>query len=91
VTQALWQSPEENVWIPDIGIRSYEVEVDPEMLEMQDICLGKLLTGSGNSPRESTVLQSTKLKGVGHQTWKNRVWSLSSWFSILLCFNISSL
>ena len=65
---------------------------DPKMLEMPepwDTCPGKLLTGSGMSPREGIVLQSTKLKGVGHQTWKHRVWNLSSWFSFL--FSISSL
>lgn len=30
-----------------------------------DTCQGKLLTGSGNSPREKSVLQKTKIKGVG--------------------------
>jgi hypothetical protein len=43
---------------------------DPEILEMPDLCdtcWGELLTGSGTSPREGSVLQSitsTKLKGV---------------------------
>ena len=49
----------------------------------QDTCWGKLLTGSGTSPRQRIVLQSTKLKGVGHQTWRCRVWSLPSWFLAL--------
>ena len=36
-----------------------------EMPELWDTCGGELLTGSGTSPRERSVLQSTKLKGVG--------------------------
>lgn len=36
-----------------------------EMPEPWDTCQGKLLTGKGTSPRERSVLQSTKLKGVG--------------------------
>ena len=68
VTQALWRSQEDHVWIPDIGTRSCEVEValeTPKMLEMPelwDTCQGKLLTGNGTSPRERSLLQSTKLK-----------------------------
>jgi hypothetical protein len=40
---------------------------DSKILEIpdpEDIWQGKLLTGSGTSPRERSVLQSTKLKGV---------------------------
>ena len=36
-----------------------------EMSESRDTCQGELLTGSGTNPRERSVLQSTKLKGVG--------------------------
>jgi len=39
----------------------------PEILKMPelwDTCQGELLRGSGTSPRERSVLQSTKLKGV---------------------------
>ena len=36
-----------------------------EMPDPRDSCQGKLLTGSQTSPRERSVLQSTKLKGVG--------------------------
>ena len=36
-----------------------------EMPESYDTCQGKLITGSGNSPRKRSVLQSIKLKGVG--------------------------
>ena len=37
-----------------------------EMPESWDTCQGELLTGSGTSPRERSVLQSTKeVKGVG--------------------------
>lgn len=36
-----------------------------EMPESWDTCWGELLTGSGTSPRERSVLLSTKLKGVG--------------------------
>ena len=38
------------------------------MLEMpapRDTCREELLTGSGTSPRERSVLRSMKLKGVG--------------------------
>ena len=35
------------------------------MPELWDTCGAELLTGSGASPRETSVLQSTKLKGVG--------------------------
>jgi hypothetical protein len=35
------------------------------MLEPRDTYQGKLLTGSRTSPRESSVLQSTALKGDG--------------------------
>jgi hypothetical protein len=54
-----------------------------------------MITKHGNtcqgSPRERSVLQSTKMKGAGdmksalHQTWRCSVWSLHSWFSVLLC------
>jgi hypothetical protein len=33
--------------------------------DLWDSCQGSLLTGSGSSPRERNVWQSTKLKGVG--------------------------
>ena len=36
-----------------------------EMPESWGTCQGELLTGSGTSPRERSVLQSTKLKGIG--------------------------
>ena len=36
-----------------------------ETTEPWDSCQGKLLTDTGTSPRERSVLQSTKLKGVG--------------------------
>lgn len=36
-----------------------------EIPEPGDTCPGKLPTGSGNSPRERSVLQSTKQKAVG--------------------------
>lgn len=49
-----------------------------EMPELWDKCGGKLSTGSGTSPRERIVLESTKLKGVRYQTWRNRVWRLPS-------------
>ena len=32
---------------------------------MWDICQGKLLTGCRTKPRERSLLQSTKMKGVG--------------------------
>ena len=48
--------------------------------EPWDTFWGKLITGSGTSPRERIVLQSTKLKGVGHQTWRCRAWSFPSCF-----------
>jgi hypothetical protein len=35
------------------------------MSEPWDTCQGKLLRGSGTSQRKRSVLQSTKLKGVG--------------------------
>ena len=35
-----------------------------EMPELWDTCQGELLTGSGISPRERSMLQSTKVKGV---------------------------
>ena len=38
------------------------VKLKPEL--PWDSCPGKLLTGSGTSPGERNVLQSTKLKGV---------------------------
>jgi hypothetical protein len=36
------------------------------------------------------LLQSTKQKGPGHQTWRYRVGSLSIWFLVLLRTSISS-
>jgi hypothetical protein len=36
-----------------------------EIPELWDTCQGKLLTGNGTSPRARSVLQSTKMKGVG--------------------------
>jgi hypothetical protein len=42
-----------------------------------------------NQAKKKNCVQSTKLKGVGYQIC--RVWSLPSWFSILLWFTISSL
>ena len=35
------------------------------MPEPGDTCQGELLTGSGTSPSQRSVLQSTKLKGIG--------------------------
>ena len=35
-----------------------------KMTEPWDTCQGKLLIESGTSPRERSVLQSTKMKGV---------------------------
>jgi hypothetical protein len=35
------------------------------MPEQWDTCRQKLLTRSENNPKERTVLQSTKLKGIG--------------------------
>ena len=37
-----------------------------EMPESLDTCQGELLTGSGTNPRDSSMLQLTKLKGVGN-------------------------
>jgi hypothetical protein len=60
---------------------------DPKMLEKPEpraTCGGKL-TGSGNRPRERSVCnQSSDLKGVEHQTWRYRVWSLPTLFLILV-------
>lgn len=36
-----------------------------EMSDLWDTCRGKLLPGSGTSPGERNLLQSTQLKGVG--------------------------
>jgi hypothetical protein len=36
-----------------------------EMPEPWNTCQGKLLTGNGPSPGERSLLQSTKMKGVG--------------------------
>ena len=95
VAQALWSSPEDPVWIPDTGTRSCEVEValeTPMMLETPepwDTCRRNLLTGSGTSPRERIVLESTRLKRVRHQVQRHRVWSLSSWLLVLFWSSIS--
>jgi hypothetical protein len=65
VTPALWKSTEDHVWIPDIVTRSCETEVNPKMLKMpesRDACQGKLLTRSGNSLGESSLMQSTKME-----------------------------
>jgi hypothetical protein len=68
-----------------------------EVLESCDTCSRKLLTGSGTSPRERSLLQSIKIEGIGnlksilHQTWKCIVRSLPSWFLVLLWSSISSL
>jgi hypothetical protein len=69
VTQAHCKSPEDYVWIPDIGPRRFNVEValetDPKiskMSEQWDICGGKLLTMNGTSSGERSLLQSTKMK-----------------------------
>jgi hypothetical protein len=35
------------------------------MTESLENCPGELLTGSGTSPRERSMLQSTELKGIG--------------------------
>lgn len=57
-----------------------------EMPELWDTYPGGLLTGSGTSPRERSVLQPTKLKGVedlkGTLTSdleRSLVWCLHSW------------
>ena len=42
-----------------------------------------------NQPKRP-VLQSTKMKGVGHQTWRRGVCTLPSWFSGMLWCSISS-
>jgi hypothetical protein len=36
-----------------------------EMPELWDTCQGKLLTGSGTSPSERSMLLSTKMEGIG--------------------------
>ena len=55
--------------------------------EPWDTCWGKLLTGSGTSPGESSfknekVVDNWRL--LWHQPWRCRVWSLPSWFPVLL-------
>jgi hypothetical protein len=62
---------------------------DPKMLEMPELwaaCQGELLTGSGYSPR--SVLQSTKLKGVGDLKFSQLGFSLTlaQYFLIMVPF-----
>ena len=68
-----------------------------EMPEPLVICRGKQLTGSGTSPRERSLLQSTKLKGAGElkntliSNMEMQSWEFASWFSVLLWSSLFSL
>lgn len=60
-----------------------------EIPEPKDTFQGKLLTKSGTSPWNKKLLQSTKPKGVKDlksslASGMKIIWSLSSWFSVLL-------
>jgi hypothetical protein len=68
---AIWRSPEDHVWIPDIEIRSYNVEAAVETQDVRDATargylLKKPANKSGTIPRERSLLQKHKLKRSAH-------------------------
>jgi hypothetical protein len=68
-----------------------------DMPDLWDTCPGKLLPGSATSPRERSLLQSTKLKGAGElkntliSNMEMQSWEFASWFSVLLWSSLFSL
>ena len=69
MTQALWRSPEDHMdprhWNKNMWSWScFGYSKISEIPELWDTYIGKLVT-SGTSPRKMSLLQSTKIKGVG--------------------------